>query len=187
MKNTSCLRSTLIPVMFLLATFVSFSAKLSPGITTYKIKAALDSEAKTVTGEMTLTWKNPSDKPVSTLQFHLYLNAFKNSESTFVKESGGQLRGVKIDGDELKSWGSIDILKMENEQGVDLTENMRFIHPDDDNINDRTVIEVTLGEPVPPGETIALNIEFVSKLPRIFARTGFSNNYFLVAQWFPKL
>ena len=187
MKNISCLRRALIPAMFLFATFVSFATQLSPEITTYKIKAALNAEAKTVTGEMTLTWKNPSDKPVSNLQFHLYLNAFKNTESTFIKESGGQLRGDKIDGDDSKNWGSIDILKMENEQGVDFTENMKFIHPDDDNINDRTVVEVTLEEPVPPGETITLNIEFVSKLPKIFARTGFSNNYFLIAQWFPKL
>ena len=187
MKNKFYIRGVLITAMFLLTTLFAFSTQLSPRITNYIIKADLNTETKTITGEMTVSWRNPSSNPVSTLQFHMYLNAFKNSESTFVKESGGQLRGNKIDDNDSISWGWIDIIKMENEQGFDLTQNMLFIHPDDDNVNDRTVIEVTLNEPVLPNETITLNIDFISKLPKIFARTGFSNNYFLVAQWFPKL
>ncbi|MBC8151779.1 MAG: M1 family metallopeptidase, partial [Bacteroidetes bacterium] len=41
--------------------------------------------------------------------------------------------------------------------------------------------------PVGPGETIVLDINFRAKLPKIFARTGFSRDYFLVGQWFPKI
>ncbi len=180
-------RTVFVSVMLLLTTLFAFPTQLSPRITNYKINADLNTETKTITGEMTVSWRNPSSNPVSTLQFHMYLNAFKNSESTFVKESGGQLRGNKIDDNDSISWGWIDIIKMEAEQGFDLTEKITFIHPDDDNVNDRTVIEVTLDKPVLPNETITLNIDFISKLPKIFARTGFSNNYFLVAQWFPKL
>ena len=36
----------------------------------------LDTQAKTVSGELMLTWKNPSQDTVDNLQFHLYLNAF---------------------------------------------------------------------------------------------------------------
>ena len=187
MKNKLYTRGILITTALLLTTMLAFSTQLSPRITNYKIKADLNTETKTITGEMTVSWRNPSNNPVSTLQFHMYLNAFKNSESTFIKESGGQLRGKKIDEKDSISWGWVDIVKMENEQGFDLTQNILFIHPDDDNVNDRTVIEVTLDKPVLPNETIILNIDFTSKLPKIFARTGFSNNYFLVAQWFPKL
>ncbi len=187
MKNKVYIRTVFFSVIFLLTTLFAFSTQLSPRITNYKIKADLNTETKTITGEMTVSWRNPSSNPVSTLQFHMFLNAFKNTESTFVKESGGQLRGNKIDDNDSISWGWIDIINMENEQGFDLIQNMLFIHPDDDNVNDRTVIEVTLNEPVLPDETITLNIDFISKLPKIFARTGFSNNYFLVAQWFPKL
>ncbi len=187
MKNKFYKQSIFFSVIFLLTTLSAFSIQLTPRITNYKINADLNTETKIITGQMTLSWRNPSGDTVSTLQFHMYLNAFKNTESTFVKESGGQLRGKKIDDDDSISWGWIDIVKMEAEQGFDLTRNMSFIHPDDDNVNDRTVLEVALNKPVLPNETITLNIEFVSKLPKIFARTGFSNNYFLVAQWFPKI
>ena len=34
---------------------------------------------------------------------------------------------------------------------------------------------------------IELDVEFQAKLPRVFARTGYFRDYFLVGQWFPKL
>ena len=64
---------------------------------------------------------------------------------------------------------------------------MRFIAPDDGNEDDRTVMAVTLPEPVGPGETITLDIAFTAKIPRPFARTGAIGNYFFIAQWFPKI
>src|SRR5438132_1048810 len=44
-----------------------------------------------------------------------------------------------------------------------------------------------LPSPVPPHGRITLEIAFRAKLPRIFARTGFVRDYFLVGQWFPKI
>ncbi|RYF78332.1 MAG: M1 family peptidase, partial [Cytophagaceae bacterium] len=55
------------------------------------------------------------------------------------------------------------------------------------NPDDRTVIQVPLTRPVAPGETIVLDMAFQAKLPKIFARTGFSKDFFLVGQWFPKI
>ena len=55
------------------------------------------------------------------------------------------------------------------------------------NTSDHTVIRVPLSKPVGPGETIVLDIAFQAKLPKIFARTGFSRDFFLVGQWFPKI
>ena len=46
---------------------------------------------------------------------------------------------------------------------------------------------VTLPAPVGPGETVTLDIAFTAKIPRPFARTGAIENYFFIAQWFPKL
>ncbi|MCK4448171.1 MAG: M1 family metallopeptidase, partial [Candidatus Marinimicrobia bacterium] len=39
----------------------------------------------------------------------------------------------------------------------------------------------------PPQEKITLFIEFYSKLPKVFARSGFYGDFFMVAQWFPKI
>jgi len=160
---------------------------LSPRISKYTISVTLHPDTKILDGQMVLDWKNPSRDTIHELQFHMYLNAFKNSESTFWKESGGQLRGIKSKGNNKLTWGWVDILKMETGSGKELTNTIRFIHPDDQNDKDQTVISVSLEEPVLPGGSIRLNIDFQSKLPKIFARTGYSNDYFLAGQWFPKI
>ncbi|MCK4464251.1 MAG: M1 family metallopeptidase [Bacteroidales bacterium] len=164
-----------------------FSQALSPRIANYKISVKLDPEEKILDGKMTLYWKNPSQDTIRELQFHMYLNAFKNTESTFWQESGGQLRGMKVKVSDPMVWGWVDILQMEDKNGEDLTSGIKFIQPDDDNEKDQTVISVPLVNPVKPEGSVELNIIFKSKLPRIFARTGYSDEYFLVAQWFPKI
>ena len=35
--------------------------------------------------------------------------------------------------------------------------------------------------------SVTLTIDFVAKLPRAFARTGYHRDYFLAGQWFPKI
>jgi hypothetical protein len=163
---------------------VIFKEPLSPRIANYKISVALDTKEKMLNGKETLTWRNASKDLIGELQFHLYLNAFKNSESTFMKESGGVNRGLSIgDG----GWGWIDVTSMKTAEGEDLTQRIGFIHPDDDNAMDQSVIRVPLSKPVRPGQTIQLQIDFKAKLPRVFARTGYYQNYYMVGQWFPKI
>ena len=176
---------------------------LSDRRVTYTIQAQLDPVARTVTGSQRLTWVNPDQVPVEELQFHLYLNAFRDSLSTFMVESAGQHRGFSAGGPD--SWGGIEIQRMRivrNEQtdiassgqsvNTDLMDRMSFIRPGDGNVNDFTVLSVALPEPVQPGERIALDIDFESKLPEVVARTGWKqtsngNTFFMVAQWFPKI
>ncbi len=151
----------------------------------YRIAVSLDSETHKLTGRQQLVWRNPSQDAVSELWFHLYLNAFKNSKSTFNRESGGQLRGDQMAED---GWGRIDITSMTLDQGgADLLPTLRFEQPDDGNVDDRTVARVTLPEAVPPGGSVTLAIDFTAQLPRVFARTGYKDRFHLVGQWFPKV
>ena len=122
------------------------AAALSNHIVRYKIEARLDVEAKTVEGALTLNWLNTSDTPVSDLHFHLYLNAFKNNRSTFMKESGGSHRKFTAKDD---PWGYIDISKIALADGENLTSAMAFIQPDDGNTDDQTVMRVPLPESGP--------------------------------------
>jgi hypothetical protein len=162
---------------------ISFSA-LSRHIVQYQISARLDPQAKAVQGHETLTWLNDSTDEVRELQFHLYLNAFKNEKSTFMRESRGVSRGYR--GEE-GLWGYVDVQSIKLESGYDLKPTMKYLHPDDDNVEDQTVLAVTLPEPVKPNGTITLKIDFYSKLPRVFARTGYFKEFFMVGQWFPKV
>lgn len=152
-------------------------------VSSYDIQVTL-SKDHSLKGSQKLVWVNDSPDTVSTLQFHLYLNAFKNSRSTFFRESGGQLRSDKAEGDH---WGWIDIERMKLTEGADLTRSLRFIQPDDANIDDQTVAEVRLPEPVKPGQSIQLEIDFKAMLPKVFARTGWHGDFHLVGQWFPKI
>jgi len=168
-----------------LLTFSSFSlAGLSEPIVDYHIKAKLIPEEKSVLGEEELTWINDSNKYISELQFHLYLNAFKNSRSTFMKERGGVPRKLRSN---RKNWGYIEIDKIQVKDGPDLTSTIEYLQPDDDNKDDQTVAKVALPRPVPPQGKITLHIDFYSKLPRVVARAGYHKDFYFVAQWFPKI
>src|SRR5215470_19762315 len=109
-------------------------------LASYKIDVQLKLDDKQrpnhLEGLERLTWLNHSQDTISDLQFHLYLNAFKNEKSTFFEESGGQLRGDEFQPGE---WGWIDVNQMKLAGGEDLTSKIEFIHPDDDNSDDQTV------------------------------------------------
>jgi Peptidase family M1 domain len=159
------------------------AAPLTRPIASYQISCRLDTEKKTVEGTELLTWTNTTAKPAPTLQFHLYLNAFRNMLSTFWRESGGEHRGNRL----LESWGSIELTRMTLADGSDLLPALSYISPDDGNPYDRTVAEVQLPRAIAPGETISVSIDFRSRLPRVSTRTGWKGDFFLVGQWFPKI
>jgi hypothetical protein len=174
----SIARAALLLLLCLLAP--AARAGETPPVASYDIKARLDADARTVTGEEVVTWVNTSDEPVGELQFHLYMNAFRNEASTFLRERGGV--SSSFDG-----WGWVEVSRIELADGTDLTPAREFIHPDDDNADDRTVMRVALPRPVAPGGVLRARVEFLTRLPRILARSGFRGDYVFAGQWFPKL
>ncbi len=153
-------------------------------IVDYDIAVSLDPDTKLFDGRETLRWTNPADVAVTELKFHLYWNAFRNNRSTFMRESGGQLRGDRADLGE--GWGSIDVTSLRWD-GQDLTRRLRFESPDDGNPDDRTVLSVSLPRAAAPGETASLEIGWRAKAPELFARSGYVRDFFFVGQWYPKI
>jgi hypothetical protein len=156
-------------------------------IASYKIDAKLDTDAKMISASEILTWKNNTQDTIADLMFHTYLNAFKNSKSTYFIESEREC-GYNLSDDFSDSdWGYVDILRMTID-GEPLTPDLKYVHPDTNNEDDRTVMKVKLPKKILPGKEITLNITFLSKLPRILARTGYERgDFFMAAQWFPKI
>jgi hypothetical protein len=148
------------------------------------MEVTCDPATRGLKGHERLRWRNTSSVPVSELQFHFYLNAFANNRTTFITESGGQLRGVMIPKDK---WGYTEVTSMKTADGVDLKAVEQFIQPDDGNPYDRTVARYPLPKPLAPGETIDLDLAFDAQLPGVFARNGVENDYVLGGQWFPKI
>jgi hypothetical protein len=125
-------------------------------------------------------WVNKSTDIVPDVQMHMYLNAFSSSNSTFFKGGPGFVGNKESD------YGWIDIISISDKNGKDLGHAMEFISPDDGNTDDKSVLKINLTEPAGPGDTVFLNISFKSKLPSNIIRTGAKDDYFFVAQWFPK-
>jgi hypothetical protein len=153
-------------------------------VASYDLRVRLDHEDKRLIGDERLVWRNPSSDTVEELWFHLYLNAFRNSESSFYRVSDGRPRRGRTGDD---AWGGIDITSIHLADGTDLAGALSFEHPDDDNAADRTVLRVRLPEPVAPGTSVTLDIGFEARIPGALVRTGYVRDYFLMGQWFPKL
>jgi len=164
---------------------IIFSNPLSPRIANYDIDVRLDADKRLLHGNETLKWFNKSGDVITELQFHLYLNAFRNNRSTFMKESRGAHRGNRID---KEGWGFVEVNRIKLGSGEELTEKMEFIHPDDDNAEDKTVFRLPLLKSLLPNDMIVVHIDFTAKLPQPpFARTGAKDEFFFVGQWFPKI
>jgi hypothetical protein len=161
----------------------------SPRNASYRITARLDPATRTITGEEVITWRNIASSPAPSLQFHLYYNAWRNDDSTWMRGrllAGNTALANRPEADR----GSIDITAMRVTRGglqSDILADLRFIAPDDGNEQDRTVVEAPLEMPVAPGETIEIAVAWTSRVPRTFARTGAVGNFYFIAQWFPKI
>jgi hypothetical protein len=177
------LLTRLLLAIFLTTTAYAQSAPLSERIVAYQIEAKLDPAGKTLDATQTLTYRNLTGQPLNTFPFHLYLNAFQ-PKSTFMREVRRDNPKFKW---EDKWYGSAEIKSLEVVGMGDLTAHIKFVQPDDANADDRTVFEVKLPRPVPPGAEVQFKIAFHNKFPEVFARTGYKRDFFLGAQWFPKI
>ena len=146
----------------------------------YRINAELLPDAGKVFGSETLIWKNPAPVAVDELRFHLYYNAFRNEQSTFMTETGerwlppARLRKLHF--------GEIRITAMRVAGGEELTGKIVYLAPDDGNGEDRSVMAVHLANRVEPGASVTLEIGFTLQVPQIFARTGRAKEYFFFGQ-----
>ena len=53
--------------------------------------------------------------------------------------------------------------------------------------DDRTVFQIKLPRSVGPNETVQFKIVFHDQFGQVVARTGYSQNFMMGAQWFPKI
>jgi hypothetical protein len=153
---------------------------LSERITGYRFDVRLNPDKHTVSGDMEAFWVNRSADTVPDIRLHLYMNAFRSNRTTMYREMGGS------PGNDEKDLGWIEINSFSDQNGADLIPRMQYISPDDGNKDDRTVLRVLLPQPAMPGDTVFIKVNFETKLPSRIRRTGYSGDFYFVAQWFPK-
>jgi hypothetical protein len=163
-----------------------FNPPLSARPANYKIDLTLDHAAKTIAARETLTWINQSPDTLQEMRFYMYLNSFKNTESTFLK-GATEIFGQDFTNRKADEWGWINIDSIGRQGGRNLTAGLRYIQPDDGNPLDQSVLQVPLDRPLLPGDTLVLHMKFTAKMPKIIARAGYSkDDYFLFVHWFPQ-
>ena len=176
-----------------LVSIVSAQAPVVPppavDIANYDIQVTLNPAARTLTGNEIITWRNPGQIPAYSIRLHLYWNAFRNTNSTWLKQrqlAGDNAFGAAAEGD--FGYTQITALKQIRADGseADLP-NFRYISPEDQNRDDRTLAAADLPEGVPPGQSMRIRVAWTGKFPRNFDRTGAIGNFYFVSQWFPKL
>ena len=164
-----------------------FNPPLSPRIASYSIDTRLDPATRTLTGSETITWTNTTARAVDDLRLHLYWNAWRDDRSTFRREQHLAARTRRTPRSE--DWAHIDVtaLRLAGGAPVDLTSALRFVAPDDGNVEDGTVASVALPSRAQPGTTLTIQLTWTARVPRTFARTGAVGRSFFLGQWFPKL
>jgi Peptidase family M1 domain len=152
-------------------------------VASYTLRASLDGDKHTIHGEGRIAWKNASRAPVHELWVHLYMNAYKNDRTLFLRVplEGGRGTG------ETSSFGWIQVTRFAVKQmdGADLWPGADPTSPGDP--DDETDIRVPLPRAVEPGERVDIDVAWDEQLPALTFRTGHMDGFHFVGQWFPKI
>ncbi len=150
----------------------------------YEIHVKLDHSSRRVVARQSIKFTNQSPQPITYLRLYMYLNSFKNTETTFLKGAPnvfGQSYVQRLP----EEWGWIHIDSFKTEAGVVLRQ--RYVQPDDQNPDDESVLHVDLDKPLQPGQTIRFDLSWRAQMPKTIARAGYSKDFYLFCHWFPQL
>lgn len=147
-------------------------------VASYRIEARLEPAARQISGVEEITYRNPSSETLREVWLHLYLNAFRSADTVWMREAGQEHRGAVFDPAH-PGWIRLEALWLAG-SGAPLPVPAG-------SEAEATIIRVPLPEPLPSGGMLALGARWTAQLPRIFARTGFAGDFFMLGQWYPKL
>ncbi|MEB2313443.1 MAG: M1 family metallopeptidase [Sorangiineae bacterium] len=152
-------------------------------VASYEIDARYDSSARTISARSVIRFRNTSREPLRELYFHLYLNAFKNDRTLFLRSPFGAGRS----GGKATDFGYLDVERLAVRElgGDDLWPGADPHSPGD--ADDQTDIRVPLPAAVLPGQHITIELGWEARLPLIVERTGYAGSFVMAGQWFPKL
>ncbi len=140
------------------------------------IQATLNDHTHQLSAFETIQYTNHSPDTLRSLFFHVWMNAFKTDRSEYTRQAveNGDTKFYFSKKDEK---GYIDSLSFIVD-GAAATFEPYNNNPD--------IIEILLGNPILPGQTVTITTPFKVQLPRTFSRPGHEGQDYQVTQWFPK-
>lgn len=143
----------------------------------YAIKARVDVTQKTVTAEEVVSFTNPSQKEINDVVFHIYPNRrYDDDEVEFMHRYGAYFRVDPFPTGYKRTPMTFSSIKG---PGGELTYRIEG--------EDETLLRVTLRDPLKPGETVQLNLNFSMPLLECYGRLGWKDNIIKLSYWYPIL
>ena len=148
----------------------------------YTMEVTLDTETARYNGTQKLIYTNNSPETHHKVFYHLYYNAFQPGSEMAVrlKNAADKNRRFKVDVDSL-TIEQQGFLRVKN-----LTQNGTLVQTEEA----ETILEVTLNEPLLPGESTILELNFEGQVPDVVRRAGKNSAEGValsMAQWYPKM
>jgi len=159
----------------LLILFMIYSGSVWAGQgLTYDIHAELEPKRRSITGDITIYYKNNSSDTLQEIWMHLWPNAYSSHQTAWAKQ---MVKIGMLDFNYGRSQGRIDSLSFKiNDQPVSLITSEES--PD--------IGILVLEKPLLPGQEIVIQTPFKVKLPFTYSRSGYDGSFYAVAQWYPK-
>ena len=169
-------------IFVLICYFSGFSQNYWQQAVDYKMNVEMNVEDYTYTGEQQLTYTNNSPETLHKVFYHLYFNAFQPGSEMAERVNNGKDKNTRFN-------VNIDSINY-NQQGYlkvyDLKQDGKSIQ----SVLSGTILEVTLIEPIKPGNSTIFSLNFEGKVPDLIRRSGKNSSEGValsMAQWYPKM
>ena len=169
-------------LLFLLLTTYSFGQNYWQQEANYKIFVDINVKNNRYKGNQEIVYTNNSNDTLNKIFIHLYFNAFKASSDMAER---------LVSGDDINTRFDINLkeLKPEEEGYLDVF-NLKQDNTDVDSFVSDTILEVTLANPLVPGQSSIFSMDFKGQVPITIRRAGRDSPMgvkFSMAQWYPKI
>jgi len=169
-------------IFVLICYFSGFSQNYWQQAVDYKMNVEMNVEDYTYTGEQQLTYTNNSPETLHKVFYHLYFNAFQPGSEMAARVNNGKDKNtrfnVNIDSINYSQQGYLKV--------YDLKQDGKSIQ----SVLSGTILEVTLIEPIKPGNSTIFSLNFEGKVPDLIRRSGKNSSEGValsMAQWYPKM
>ena len=148
----------------------------------YKIYIDVDVKKNTFKGSQEVLYTNNSPDTLSKVFFHLYFNAFRPESDMAERLNNGDDNNRRFD---------VNIKDLEpHEYGQLMVSNLKQDGLNIDSFVSDTILEVTLTNPILPGESSLFTMNFNGQIPITIRRAGRDSPMgvkYSMAQWYPKI
>ena len=148
----------------------------------YTIFVDVNAKTNSYKGNQEIIYTNNSRDTLNKVFFHLYFNAFKVGSDMAVRLKNG---------DDINTRFDVDISKlMPEEEGFLKVNNLKQDNLSVETYVSDTILEVTLANPILPGNSSVFTMDFKGQVPITIRRAGRDSPMgvkFSMAQWYPKI